>query len=179
MGLFENIGNKLDIIDPRPLQSNQEAASVKLKNAWKKLMARIGLLEDNIRISKLCATMLGYAGHEVTIYADADECLQALFILDPAFPHLFPHSKTLDARPLPIDVLILDLHLPNMDGLEIIHILRSCSHTCALPLIFCTAAAGLEVSQAFAIAPDATLVEKPFKLQSLVSAISEVFPSPF
>ena len=33
-------------------------------------MARIGLLEDNSRIAKLCVTMLGYAGHDVTVYSD-------------------------------------------------------------------------------------------------------------
>jgi CheY-like chemotaxis protein len=139
-------------------------------------MARIGLLEDNIRISKLCAAMLTYAGHEVSIYANADECLRALS-LDKSLTRLVPYKGVIDSsRSLPIDVLILDLHLPTMSGLELLQILRSYPHTCALPLIFCTAASSLEISQAFAIAPHATLVEKPFKLQTLVAAIVEVFP---
>lgn len=138
-------------------------------------MARIGLLEDNVRISKLCATMLSYAGHDVTVYADADECLQALFVFDASLMRLVPrHDET--SHLLPIDVLILDLHLPTMPGVELLRILRSSAHTSTLPLIFCTAATGVEISQAMEIAPEATLVEKPFKLQALVSAISAVLP---
>src|SRR3954462_2170036 len=132
-------------------------------------MARIGLLEDNIRISKLCATMLNYAGHDVTIYGTAHECLHALDIQCSSLSQGYLAGIE-EASALPIDVLILDLHLPNMPGVELLRILRTFSHTCALPLIFCTAATYPEISQAFAIAPDATLVEKPFKLQALVSA---------
>lgn len=138
-------------------------------------MARIGLLEDNIRISKLCATMLRYAGHNVTVYTDPGECLNALLLLD-VRQHFCPCTKTSDSAVLPIDVLIMDLHLPAIPGLEILRILRSYAHTSTLPLIFCTAATGSEVDQAFSIAPDAVLVEKPFRLQSLVTAIAEVFP---
>lgn len=140
-------------------------------------MARIGLLEDNTRISKLCATMLGYAGHDVTVYANADECLHALFVYDSTLKRFLPCNGSFGTSLLPIDVLILDLHLPTMTGVELLGILRSYEHTCTLPLIFCTAATGLEISQALEIAPDATLVEKPFRLQSLVSAISDVFPN--
>ncbi len=142
-------------------------------------MARVGLLEDNIRISKLCATMLNYIGHDVMVYATANECLSALDVLDQPLARVFPRKGIVDSGLLPIDVLILDLHLPSMTGLELLTILRSCTRTRSLPLIFCTAATGLEIAQAFAIAPNATLVEKPFRLQALVSAISEVIPAVF
>lgn len=139
-------------------------------------MARIGLLEDNIRISKLCATMLHYAGHEVTIYMDAQECLHALAVLNPSFERISPDHEASAASALPIDVLILDLHLPTMPGLEVLRLLRTDPRTCTLPLIFCTAATPSEVNVAFALAPDAMWVEKPFKLQALVSAIARALP---
>ncbi len=141
-------------------------------------MARVGLLEDNIRISKLCATMLHYAGHEVTIYMDAQECLQALSIADSSFAQASPDcgTGTDEHSSLPIDVLILDLHLPTMPGLEVLRLLRTDPRTCTLPLIFCTAAPPSEVNTAFALAPDAMWIEKPFKLQALVSAISRSLP---
>ena len=136
-------------------------------------MARVGLLEDNLRIAKLCVTMLNYAKHEVTIYMDAQECLQELAIFDffplPSFPVPEPDISAF----LPIDVLILDLHLPSMHGLDVLRRLRNHPRTAALPLIFCTAAPLTEINQALAIAPDAMLVEKPFKLQTLVQAISD------
>jgi DNA-binding response OmpR family regulator len=141
-------------------------------------MARIGLLEDNIRIARLCATMLHYAGHEVVIYADPQECLCAL-----APPGMRPPLQSFldrgweEIAVLPIDVLILDLHLPIMSGLEVLRLLKSCPRTCGLPLIFCTAATTSEIDGAFALAPNAALVEKPFKLQALVSAITRVLRS--
>jgi CheY-like chemotaxis protein len=140
-------------------------------------MARIGLLEDNSRISKLCATMLSYAGHDVTVYMDAGECLNALFHFDLSLRRGCPLAETNQSIVLPIDVLILDLHLPTMPGVELLRILRSSDHTSTLPLILCTAATVLEINQAFAIAPNAALVEKPFRLQSLVSAIASVLPT--
>lgn len=137
-------------------------------------MARIGLLEDNIRIAKLCATMLHYAGHKVVIYTDPQECLRALMYPAAASG---PGFLSQEAADLPIDVLILDLHLPVMSGLEVLRLLRGCPRTHTLPLIFCTAATTSEINGAFALAPNATLVEKPFKLQSLVSAIARVLPT--
>lgn len=147
-------------------------------------MANIGLLEDNTRIAKLCVTMLGYAGHDVTVYIDACECLRALAAPDPFLtplgtPAPSPSGKGPERdRSLPIDVLILDLHLPTMTGLEALHHLRNNPRTCRLPLIFCTAATPSELNMAFAIAPEATLVEKPFRLQALTSAISDALLLP-
>ena len=81
-------------------------------------MARIGLLEDNHRISKLCATMLNYVGHDVIVYIDGVECLDALSFLNPSLWQASSFS-------LPIDVLILDLHLPTLSGLEVLQTLRT------------------------------------------------------
>lgn len=131
-------------------------------------MARVGLLEDNTRIARLCAMMLCYAGHEVSIYEHPRECLYAL--------HLF--ADTLSAgeccssfKSLPIDVLILDLHLPDITGIEIAHQLLSQPLTRSIPLIFCTAATPNEISRAMSLAPNANFLEKPFSYRSLVSAI--------
>lgn len=136
-------------------------------------MARIGLLEDNHRIAKLSAIMLNYAGHDVAIYTEACECLRALSVLDLPPVRVFPGRRaSLLSSPLPIDVLILDLHLPTMSGLDVVRFLRSCPSTYTLPLIFCTAATSSEVNRAFTVAPEAVLVEKPFKLQTLISAIT-------
>jgi CheY-like chemotaxis protein len=131
-------------------------------------MARVGLLEDNTRIARLCAMMLCYAGHEVSIYEHPRECLYAL--------HLFSDTLSTGERysslkSLPIDVLILDLHLPDMTGLEIVHHLRSQPLTRSIPLIFCTAATPNEVSKAMNLVPKANFLEKPFSYSSLVSAI--------
>jgi CheY-like chemotaxis protein len=140
-------------------------------------MACIGLLEDNSRIAKLCVTMLNLAGHEVILYADAEDCLNALFAIPTGYKSngaQFFNEPVKTSRPnLPVEVLILDLHLPDMNGFELLHHLQTHPNTCSLPLIFCTAATENEVNQALSIAPRAWVVWKPFKLQALTSAINE------
>ena len=59
-----------------------------------------------------------------------------------------------------------------MTGVEVIHLLRSQSHTKAIPLILCTAATAAEISNAMRLAPKADLIEKPFNYQTLASAIT-------
>ncbi len=136
-------------------------------------MACIGLLEDNSRIAKLCVTMLNLAGHEVILYEHAEECLNALFAVPTGYKgnatQLFQEPMKTSRPNLPVEVLVLDLHLPDMNGFELLHHLQAHPNTRSLPLIFCTA----EVQQALIIAPRARVVWKPFKLQTLTSAISE------
>lgn len=135
-------------------------------------MVHVGLLEDNSRIAKLCATMLHYAGHQVTIYQHPLECLQALLPARTYSEGQFSRSAT-EIHSLPIDVLILDLHLPDIDGIEVLHYLRASQQTRYMPLVFCTAAAPHEVDRALQVAPHASFVEKPFKLQTLVNAVTK------
>ncbi len=145
------------------------------KGALHNLMARVGLLEDNTRISKLCITMLNYVGHDVVAYNDALACLDSLFLLDTSpLSTIDKKSELAVYHSLPIDVLILDLHLPGMPGLEVLRILRASPRTRSLPLVMCTAATSSEIDRAMLIAPEAVLVEKPFKLQVLISAIAGV-----
>src|SRR5438105_5026322 len=131
-------------------------------------MARVGLLEDNSRIAKMCATMLNYAGHHVTIYGHPGECLQALFPAGWARDGARQAQEAINIASLPVEVLILDLHLPDITGFEVLQHLQSHPLTQSLPLIFCTAATESEVARALRIAPRAGLVVKPFKLQTLV-----------
>jgi CheY-like chemotaxis protein len=133
-------------------------------------MAQVGLLEDNARIAKLCATMLQYAGHRVIIYEHPRECLNDLL---PGLMNRQPVPfAPVVAGLLPVDVLILDLHLPDMTGIEVLHSLRAHPRTQSLPLIFCTAATSAEVASALSIAPQACFIEKPFTFQELISAIA-------
>ncbi len=129
-------------------------------------MAQVGLLEDNMRIARLCATMLQYAGHDVTIYEHPRECLRALVTAN-------DYRSQLYLPTLPIDLLMLDLHLPDIGGMDVLRYLRAHPHTRSLPLIFCTAAPPNEVAQALHIAPEAGFIEKPFTFQELVSTVND------
>ncbi len=138
-------------------------------------MAQVGLLEDNARIAKLCATMLHYAGHQVTIYEHPQQCLRALLPEAASFGSTRIRQRTL--QPLPVEVLILDLYLPDIPGIEVLRRLQSYPHTQNLPLILCTAAPDPDVTRALSIVPHAGFVEKPFKLEVLISAITNALKS--
>src|SRR5579863_4015376 len=130
-------------------------------------MAQVGLLEDNSRIAKLCATILHYAGHQVTIYEHPLECLRALLQPDVVYRDSMAAHHSLPSAFLPIEVLILDLQLPDIDGVEVSQCLRSHPRTQGLPIIFCTAAHASEIARAQYCVPYATFVEKPFKMPVL------------
>ncbi|TMC20452.1 MAG: response regulator [Chloroflexi bacterium] len=137
-------------------------------------MAQVGLLEDNVRIARLCATMLQYAGHQVTVYEHPRDCLNALV------PSVAAHTSGLvsvSSLPLPVDVLILDLHLPDINGMDVLNCLLAHPRTQALPLIFFTAATRHEIAHALKLAPHATFVEKPFTFNELTVAITDVLAS--
>ena len=133
-------------------------------------MAIVGLLEDNDRIAKLCATLLHFAGHQVTIYDTSLNCLRALFPYSQ--DNVLSSQEFADKSSLPVEVLILDLSLPDINGIEVLRYLTTHPHTQSLPLIVCTASTGSDIAKARLIAPHAGIVEKPFTLQTLVSAIS-------
>lgn len=121
--------------------------------------------------------MLQYAGHRVTVYGHPQECLDAL-LLQLVIPETRPYGSNQDiAGPLPVEVLILDLSLPEIDGFEVIDQLRSHPRTQALPLIFCTAAGRSEVGKAMRLAPHATFISKPFTFHELTSAVTRSLES--
>jgi DNA-binding response OmpR family regulator len=139
-------------------------------------MAQVGLLEDNWRIAKLCAMILQYAGHQVCIYKHPQVCLDAL--LPSAVLRSSNKQVKIASGSPPIDILILDLHLPDIPGLDVLRSLRSHPTTQSLPLICCTAAAESEIEEAMRIAPSAFFVEKPFTYQELISAVDTVLSLP-
>ncbi|HLZ57449.1 MAG TPA: response regulator [Ktedonosporobacter sp.] len=135
-------------------------------------MAQVGLLEDNVRIANLCATMLQYAGHRVTIYEHPRKCLDALLATPGTGERWQQVPRVATSSDLPVDVLILDLNLPDITGMEVVNFLRAHQNTEALPLIFCTAATPAEVHRALRAAPGSSFLEKPFSFQELASAIA-------
>lgn len=136
-------------------------------------MAHVGLLEDNPVIARLAATMLNFTGHEVTVYEHPRDCLNALSLTNLS-SNLSPGNTPGNEMKLPVELLILDLHLPDIGGFQILELIQSNQRTRSLPLIFCTAATPHEIDYALRLAPEAYLIEKPFKMQTLVSAVSRI-----
>jgi DNA-binding response OmpR family regulator len=83
-------------------------------------MARVLIVEDDRDIARLIAHYLQKAGHTAEILADGGRAV-------------------LHVRETPPDLVILDLMLPGMSGLEVCRALRADSRTAALPVIMLTA----------------------------------------
>ena len=136
-------------------------------------MARVGLLEDNPVLAKLAATMLNLTGHQVTIYEHPRQFLHALSLAN--LPHNLPPGQVCgEETALPLELLILDLHLPEIGGFQVLELLQKNQQTRLLPLIFLTAATSREIDYAMHLAPQAYLIEKPFKMETLLSAVTRM-----
>lgn len=136
-------------------------------------MARVGLLEDNPVLAKLAATMLNLTGHQVTIYEHPRQFLHALSLAN-LLHNLPPGQARGEETTLPLELLILDLHLPEIGGFQILELLQKNQQTRLLPLIFLTAATSREIDYAMHLAPQAYLIEKPFKMETLLSAVTRM-----
>ena len=114
--------------------------------------ARILIVEDDPDIAELVARYLDKAGYTTTRLSSGREALDAV-------------------RAKPPDLIVLDLMLPQMDGLEVCRALRANDKTAAIPIIMLTARAeeserivGLEMG-----ADD--YLAKPFSPNELVARV--------
>ncbi|MBW1707956.1 MAG: response regulator [Deltaproteobacteria bacterium] len=86
-------------------------------------MASVLIVEDNKDVSfMICETLKYHIGCKVTAAMDGKECLRA-------------------AREEAPDVILLDIHMPGMDGFEVCRVLKGDEATRHIPIIFLTATA--------------------------------------
>ena len=117
--------------------------------------ASILVVEDDDDIQELVRYNLAKEGYRVALVADGEKAVQA-------------------ARSSLPDLIVLDLMLPGLDGLEVCRLLKADSHTQAIPIVMMTAkgeesdvVAGLELG-----ADD--YITKPFSPRVLVARLRAV-----
>lgn len=115
-------------------------------------MARILVVEDNAANMKLAALLLTNAGHEVLRAADAETGL----------------ALAREQRP---DLVLMDMQLPGMDGMEATALLKRDPATSAIPVIALTAMAMKEDQENARAAGCDDYIAKPLRYQQLYSAI--------
>ncbi len=121
---------------------------------------QIGLIEDDVAIREMLRLVLQDAGFTITLYAAAQECLQAL-------------GATREQALLPIDALIVDWRLPgSMSGIEVISHIRDNLHLNSLPIILTTAAAFNDIEELKRL--HVTLLQKPFDIDEVVEALKRL-----
>jgi two-component system, OmpR family, alkaline phosphatase synthesis response regulator PhoP len=103
---------------PRPAVDIEKQSTN--RNNHKSMPARVLIVEDDRDIADLVAHYLGRAGFSTQVVASGSEALAAVR----------------DRAP---DLMILDLMLPQLDGLEVCRIMRAHESTAAVPIIMLTA----------------------------------------
>jgi len=115
-------------------------------------MARILIIEDEPDIQTVLRYNLEKEGHQVVVVANGDDGLH-------------------EARRSPYDLVLLDLMLPDRDGLEICRQMRSRDATSHIPIIMVTAK-GEESDVVVGLGLGADdYVTKPFRVKELMARV--------
>jgi DNA-binding response OmpR family regulator len=118
-------------------------------------MARVLVADDDADIRDLVAFKLTQSGHQVTAVEDGMAALRAL-------------------REGPPDLVLLDIRMPGMSGLDVCRELRAAQETAALPVILITARSQEgDVELGFSAGADDYIV-KPFSPRELSSRVNAV-----
>jgi len=115
----------------------------------------IYVLEDNKFMCDLICLHLTQAGYEVRGYFDAVEGGRAM----------------LAQRP---DLLVLDVGMPYLDGLQLLSAMRSDANTAGIPTIVVTARTDSKTEHAAQEAGAARYLTKPLQRQQLLDAVADV-----
>jgi CheY-like chemotaxis protein len=114
------------------------------------------VVEDDVPTRTLVHLMLGRAGYKTRQAGNGVEFIAAI-----------------SQKPLP-DLVILDIHLPDVNGLKILSKIRSHPRLEKLPVIMFTAYAGVpELTRGVALGADGFL-SKPAKATALIAAVETV-----
>jgi len=114
---------------------------------------RILVVDDEVAITDLLEVLLADIGYEVVI---ANDGRQALAL----------------AREQPPDIVLTDVMMPFMDGLELLRHLRKDSRTSRIPVILMSAASRYSTLTAMANG----FLEKPFDIDDVVECINHTLP---
>lgn len=119
------------------------------------------IVDDFEEQRELLAATLKQAGYRSLMFADsAKSALQQLGIGSPATP--FPH----------VDIILMDLHMPDMDGLEACRLIRSDERLEHLPVIVVTAKTDATDLTAAYTAGATDYIRKPVIPAELVARVS-------
>lgn len=116
---------------------------------------RLLLVEDDDSNARLFRIMCEGAGYEVIPAADGQGALEAL-------------------RQEPVDLVLMDLQMPGLDGLSATRAIKSHPDTAHLPVVIATARANPEVRAALLAAGAVAVLIKPFTRQELVAVLNGV-----
>ena len=124
------------------------------------MLHSIAVLDDSSEFQQLLQAMLNYIGiTDIAAWVSSEQALPALLENPP-------------------DLLLLDVMMAGIGGLDVWARLRSAPATQRLPIIFCTAAINRLVEDELRLAQDpySQMLPKPFTLDELKHAITALIP---
>lgn len=121
---------------------------------------RLLVAEDEPHIRRILATLLEASGFRVTVVVDGTEAMARLEADDP------------------FDLVLLDLLMPGMTGLEVLEAMRALPHREGLPVIILTAKGqDVDREKAFALGAD-DFITKPFSPKKLLNRVDQLLARP-
>ena len=124
------------------------------------MLKHVGILDDSSEFQQLAYVMLDYLGvSTISQWTSSAEALPAL-------------------RAAPPGLLLLDVMMAGLSGLEIWDRLRGNDSTAQLPIIICTAAINRIVDDEIRLSndPHTRILPKPFTLEELRQTLDELIP---
>ncbi|AVB13614.1 MULTISPECIES: response regulator [Pseudomonas syringae group] len=115
-------------------------------------MAQILIIEDNAANMRLTELLLTSAGHSVLSAVDAETGLKL-------------------ARERQPDLILMDIHLPEMDGLSATALLKKDAGTAAIPVVALTAMAMKEDKEKIRLSGCNAYIIKPLRYKELYRVI--------
>lgn len=117
-------------------------------------MARILAVDDSAAMRQMVGVTLKAAGYDVLDASDGDEALAI-------------------ARKAPVDLVITDVNMPNMDGIALVRALRQLPAYRLTPLLVLTTESSPEKKSEGKAAGATGWVVKPFNPERLVAAVEK------
>jgi CheY-like chemotaxis protein len=119
---------------------------------------RVLVVDDDPRLLQIVAMYLTIEGYEVGTAVNGQDGLDKIAAQPP-------------------DLVILDVMMPGMDGLEACRRIRSNPQTASIPVLMFSALSGDEDIERARLAGATNMITKPFNLVGLGTVVKSFFPS--
>jgi two-component system chemotaxis response regulator CheY len=119
-------------------------------------MARILAVDDSASMRQMVELTLKSAGHDVLTASDGDEALK------------------LASSGAPVDLVITDVNMPNMDGISLVRELRQLPQYKGVPLLVLTTEASVERKMEGKQAGATGWIVKPFNPERMLETVAKV-----
>jgi CheY-like chemotaxis protein len=113
------------------------------------------VVDDNLNVRELLGTVLERMGLRVIFAEDGHQCLQTL-------------------RQDGVDLVLIDLRLPGLDGLEVVRRIRKGWHCASVPIIALTGYSHVQTRESALAGGCQAFLAKPFSLNELRQKVAEL-----